>query len=966
MSVSSPSRAVKIFFSYATSALQDKQLFDELTSHLILLKRQHLVDEWYNSEMSNNRVTAKFLETRLNMVDIIILLISADFFASDHCYDFEMQLALELSRTKGIHLIPILLSHSEWDTTPLHKYQPLPASRIPIIDSSNRDAVFSEIAREIRLVVQEVSAQEKHVPMSNQPQHVSVHSVPYLSNDAFTDREETLARITSSFTAKKTPRTQVLALNGLAGMGKTQIALEYSYRSSNLYQTILWVNASSREVLSTEVSTLADQFSLSKNEDEHQLFAAFKDWLQAQPSWLLVLDQIVDLTLVDLIVPALSSGHVLLTTRTRATKKRASPVLVTSMPIDAAAQFLLHRANLLSVEATLDQASADLAQEAMAVAQALDGFPLALDQAGAYLDETGCSPADYLALYYKHEQRATLLSQRRGSADNHPTSVTSTLALAFEQVTLSNATNLELLHLFAFLHPDAIPEELLLDGAQELSEPLQSLVTDLMALHQAFADLRSFSLIERGTERKMLRIHRVVQAVLIDSLTSEQKRYWAAQAVRMVNHVFPEVSFDTWAECKRYLPQAQHCATLIHDFQLTLEEGAQLLERLGTYCYRRASYDEAETYLSQALHLYEQHLQANSPAAAQTLNSLGLLQYQQAQYQQAEALHQRALEIREHMLGPDDPKTAESLHNLAMVYDELGDYQRAEHLYLRVLSLEERAKGADDPDVATTLNTLGLTYYQQGNYVQAEAMYQRARTIYERALSPDHPELSYTLNGLGALAEKRGNYQQADELYQRALVIRKKMFGEEHPDVAQSINRLARVAQAGGDYQHAEALYQQALDMGEHMLGPQHPDVALYLNNLALLVYKQAQYERAEPLYQRALSIYEQALGAKSAAVANVLNNLGQLSRKTGREEQAEAFLRRVLVIREELLGMEHPSTAQSLSNLADLLTDQHKYAEAEPMLRQALAIRLQIFGPEHADVVDIRKRYASLVKRMT
>ena len=587
MSVSSPSRAVKIFFSYATSALQDKRLFNKLTSHLILLRRQHLVDEWYDSDSSAERTLTRFVEARLNMVDIIVLLISAEFFACDRCYELEMQRALVLSDAGGIRLIPVLLSPSEWKTTPLGKYQPLPASGVPISASPNRDAAFSEVARGIRLVVEEIAAQARKPSMRTPPQHFSVYNAPYLSNGFFTDREAILTRITTSFTAKQTHRTQVLALNGLGGMGKTQIALEYGYLSSDRYQSILWINASSREVFSMEVSKLADQFSLSDNdyEDEQQLFTAFKYWLQDQPTWLLVLDQIVDMTLVDLIVPPSSRGHVLLTTRTQATRKRASAISITSMDIDYSVLFLLHRANLLPAEASLDQAPADIIQEASAIAQAMDGLPLALDQAGAYLEETGCSPTTYLSLY--REQRAKLLSQRGESADNHPDSVMSTLALAFEQVALKDATNLEFLRLLAFLHPDAIPEELFLDGAEELSEPLQSLVAHPLTLHQALADLRSFSLIDRGTDRKMQRIHRVVQTVLIDSLSREQKHHWARQVVRLVNRVFPEVRFDTWAECKRYLPQAQHCATLIHDFQLTLKEGSLLLERLGTYCIKR-------------------------------------------------------------------------------------------------------------------------------------------------------------------------------------------------------------------------------------------------------------------------------------------------------------------------------------------------------------------------------------------
>ena len=69
-------------------------------------------------------------------------------------------------------------------------------------------------------------------------------------------------------------------------------------------------------------------------------------------------------------------------------------------------------------------------------------------------------------------------------------------------------------------------------------------------------------------------MHRIVQDVLIDTLTLKEQRRWAQLAVRLVNHVFPEVGFDTRDDCQRYLPHAEHCATLIRDYKLTLKEGA--------------------------------------------------------------------------------------------------------------------------------------------------------------------------------------------------------------------------------------------------------------------------------------------------------------------------------------------------------------------------------------------------------
>jgi tetratricopeptide (TPR) repeat protein len=967
MSFSSLSQAVKIFFSYATSSPKDKRLLDKLAMHLSILRRQHLIDEWYDSAISAGNNITQVIEAHLRAADIIVLLISAEFLASERCYELEMQRALELSTTGTARLIPVILSPTDWEALPLARYNPLPAGGIPVSLKHNIDAALSEVARGIRKVVEELAGQVKRIRTHSIAPKYPLYHCPYRQNAFFTDRETILTALSSFFTFAQTHQTRILALNGLGGIGKTQIALEYLYRTSDLYQTILWLNASSRERFSTEVSALAEKLALPEKDraDEEHLFAAVKRWLQSQTSWLLVLDHLEDFTLIDLIVPAQGSGHILLTTCTQTTGEVASALPITQMDTDAGVLFLLQRAGIIPARASLDQAPLEAIQQATAIVQAMDGFPLALDQAGAYLEETGCGLNTYLTLF--HQERATLLS-RRGrivGSQNHPDSVAITLTLAIEQVTLQRATNLHLLRLLAFLHPEAIPYELLVEGAGELNEPLRSLVARPLALNEALADLHSYSLIYHLADATTLRIHRITQAVLIDDLPKRQQRQWASQAIRLVNRIFPEVYFDTQEECERYLPQAQRCATLITDFQLTLKEGAQILQRLGSYCYRKACYSEAETHLTQALLLQEHYSWATPQEIAQTLNSLGLLYHRQARYEEAEKTHLRALELREQTLGPAHPQTAESLHNLAVLYGSRGQYQQAEQFYLRVLILDEQTIGSEHSDTAKTLNNLGLIHSLQGNYAQAETAYQRALAIYEHALPPNHPDLTYPLNGLGDLAEKRGQYQQAEQFYLRALAIREQEIGDTHPETAHSLNKLANIYETQGKDQQAEAFYQRALVISEQVLGPDHLDVALFLNNLAFLADKQGKYQQAEQFYQRALSIYEQALGADHPVVADVLNNLGVLYRDTDNEERAEPLLRRALAIREQVLGPTHPDTAQSLSNLADLLATQHVYKEAEVLFQQAFALRLQAFGPTHPDVVRTREKYISLLERM-
>ena len=917
MSSLSPSRTTPIFISFASTSPKDLEGFNDLVAHLSPLFSSYFIPRCYDSRFGEQSPTVQLINAHLDQATIIVMLISANFLASKQD---EIQRAIELKEAGKAIIIPVLLRSTAWETSPLSQYQRLPSDGQPISLWPDRDAAFTDVVQGIRRVANGIISQE--IKLTQSPlQSVILYDPPDPYDNLFIDRESTLDKISSFFGSTHTGQTALLALSGPRGVGKTAIAKQYYARFADRYQDILWLNASSRVTLSTYVNTLVDLLSLpdTARENEQQFFADLKRWLRDRPRWLLVLDQIRDVTLVDLIVPPRSSGRVLLTMRTRNIKKRASLLLsVPSMDVDSGALLLLRRAQVLADQASLKQAPTETVRLAKEMALAMGGSPLTLDKAGADLLQKGMNLAHYLSLY--EERRAHMLSKRKQVKSNQSISVKEIFALTLDD--LSDTPHADLLHLLSFLPPDVVIDGLLVNGAQELHEPLRSLVADSFALHQALDELYRSNLVSYQIDGEVVRIRPIVQEVIIDRLAIEQRRYWAEQVVRLVNRVFPDVHFDTRIVCERYLPQADHCATLIATLHLTLKEGALLLERAGSFCAQQASYVEAEKYLTQARDLYEHDEHTNVLNTAQTLNSLGLLYRQQARYEEAEMIHQDALALREQVLGQNDAKTMESLHNLAMIYGDLGRYQQAVHFFSRVLTIEEEAKGPNHTDVADTLNELGLTYAQQGRIAEAEIAARRALTIYEQARDADHPDLTYPLDTLGTLAEQQSDYQQAEAFYERALEICLVAFGEEHPETAHSRYRLAGLAVSRGEYQDAENLYQQVLNIYEQKLGSNHPDVALILNDQALLATKQKQYKKAESLYERALDIYESVLGKEHPDVASVLNNLGELARMTGDKQRAKTLLQRSLFIREKTFDPTHPSIAQSLNNLARLQDD--------------------------------------------
>src|SRR5450755_1249077 len=825
---------VSMFLSYAH---EDESLRSELEKHLSLLQRQGLVSTWQDRQITAGTDWAQEIDEHLNRASIILLLVSSDFLASDYCYGVEMQCALDRDKADQARVIPIMVRPCDKTGAPFAHLQALPKDAKAITTWNNRDEAWTNVAAGIRRVIEELPPLSVKTPSAGLP---PVWNIPYPQNPLFTGREELLTQLATTLHAgQPTALSQPQAISGLGGIGKTQLALSYAYRYRGDYQVVLWAQADTRENLTSSYLAIATLLNLPEQGEQEstRIITAVKVWLQRNTGWLLILDNADDLTLARDFLPPSFGGQVLLTTRAQTTGRFARHLEVDILPTELGALFLLRRAGLLPVEAPLEQASEHHRSLARAICEEVGGLPLALDQAGAYIEETECSLAEYQRLY--QHRRANLLAERRGQLVNdHPLPVATTWSLSFAQVEQNNPAAADLLRLCAFLAPDAIPEEIVTQGAEHLGPQLAPVGTDSYLLNQSIEALRAYSLLRRETSSgtaPSLSVHRLVQAVLKDQMKKRSQHQWAERAVRAVNAAFPAMEFETWPQCERCLPHALVCAEMVKQKSLTLLEAASLLYGIGAYLIERARSQEAQPLLQQALALTEQHLGTEHTEIANIIDRLARCFENQGKYSQAEPLYVHALAIREQQLGALHPSTATSLNNLAELYYHQGKYSQAEPLYQRALTIDEKALGPKHPGLATDLNNLAELYYHQGKYSQAEPLYQRALTIDEKALGPKHPGLATDLNNLAELYYHQGKYSQAEPLYQRALTIDEKALGPKHPGLATDLNNLAELYYHQGKYSQAEPLYQRALTIDEKALGPKHPGLATDLNNLAEL-----------------------------------------------------------------------------------------------------------------------------------
>ena len=315
-------------------------------------------------------------------------------------------------------------------------------------------------------------------------------NVPYARNPFFTGREKILQALRAALEKRGTA-----ALSGLGGVGKTQTAAEYAYRYRNEYESVFWARADSRDALLASFVSIATVLNLPESTATEQEAAvgAVKWWLEANPGWLLVLDNADDLPMAREFIPQDAQGHMLLTTRAQATAAIAERVEIEEMEPAEGALFLLRRAGVIAKDQPVSAASAAERKLAEQISKELGGLPLALDQAGAFIEEAPSSLAEYLEFY--RSAGAKLRAERGGLGDH--TSVAITFSLAFNKVAEASAAAADLVRVCAFFAPDAIPEEIFSEGEADLGENLATAAKSPLAFAQVFKEAGRFSLIDR-------------------------------------------------------------------------------------------------------------------------------------------------------------------------------------------------------------------------------------------------------------------------------------------------------------------------------------------------------------------------------------------------------------------------------------------------------------------------------------
>jgi tetratricopeptide (TPR) repeat protein len=639
-------------------------------------------------------------------------------------------------------------------------------------------------------------------------------------NPNFTGREDILALLRSALTSGQIAAWKQ-ALTGLGGTGKSQIAAEYAYRHKDDYRFIWWLSSEEPAALASNYAGLAQELDLPEKGgvDQMAAIAAVKRWMGVNREWLLIFDNVTAPEDIEAYLPREGAGHAVITSRNPNWGGSAGALPIQVFKRGESVDFIIKRTRQSNQE------------DADKLADALGDLPLALEQAGAYMEERTISLADYLKLF--QERRPEVLE--RGKPTAYPKTIATTWDISLQAIREDLPEAVDLLKLLAFLSPDDIPRSLLKEGGEDLPEPLRSVLQDPIKLNDAVAALRRYSLINIADDK--FSIHRLVQAVAFDSMDEDEKKRWAVAAVCLVNRAFPFDSDDvrTWPVCSSLLSHALASTKLAEELEVAPEETSRLLNQAGHYLRGRADLLEAKTLYQRALAIEEKVYGPDSNNVAITVSNLGLVLRDLGDLTGAKRCSERALSIQEFLFGPDHDSVAIDANNLGLLLKDLGDLQGAKGLYERALAIGEKVYGPDHPQVAIYANNLGGVLKDLGDLQGAKKHFERALAIDEKVYGPDHPDVAIDVNNLGNVLKDLGNLQGAKKHFERALAIGEKVYGPDHPTVAIRVNNLGGVLRSLGDRQGARECFERALRIFQKSLGDDHPNTKLVQSNLDLL-----------------------------------------------------------------------------------------------------------------------------------
>jgi tetratricopeptide (TPR) repeat protein len=806
-------------------------------------------------------------------------------------------------------------------------------------------------------------------------------------NKNFTGRENILGRLrqgaSSRITAVLPEDPLPTALRGLGGVGKTAIAIEYAYRFRSAYDVVWWIPSEQLPLVRASLAALAGRLGLEAamaTGIEGAAAAALDALRLGQPyrRWLLIFDNADQPEDFREYIPS-GSGHVLITSRNPAWQATTDTVQVDVFSRPESKEFLGKRAPNQVTESDADR-----------LADRLGDLPLALDQAGAMLAETGMPVEEYIALL---DEKITQIMAEGRSAE-YPTSVTAAWTLSVNKVRQQLPQAQELLRCCAFFGPDPIPREVFRRGTQATGTRVSDLMADPILLARAIRELGRFALVT--ISGRAISVHRLVQALLRGELDKEEQDRYRRDVHTILAAAAPTDPADDrqWPRFRELLPHVTSeatemarsrdprvrafvlnmmrylylsgditsCLSLTRTFidRWTQDSGADdpsvlaARRHYGDVLRQLGRFPEAYDFVEATLNAARKVLGEQDRVTLALRNGFGADLRASGDFAAALKLDEETQKLHDQVFGQTDPQTLRTITNLAIDYGLNNAYRRARELCQRSYQLgSEASVGVSATEVLISWYTLAWVVRLEGKYIEARDVGQEALDYGKERLGPDHFATLRTAIGLSiALRRIAPAREEAMQIAVDVLDQCQKRFGGGHPDTMAAAINLTNVQRVNALLGDAVVLAEDAVKRYPAVYGPDHPYNYGCIGNLALLRRVTGDPAEARRLNESALGGLDSRLTRDHAFSLVVAINLASDFAMLGESAEARALGRDTHARLSRLLGRDHPFTLGCAANLIVDLRANGTEADAESLYADTMNRYEATLGLNHPDAV--------------
>ncbi|MEU7867645.1 FxSxx-COOH system tetratricopeptide repeat protein [Dactylosporangium sp. NPDC049140] len=767
-------------------------------------------------------------------------------------------------------------------------------------------------------------------------------------NAAFTGRRDTLDQLRDRLSANITVVVPQ-ALYGLGGVGKTQVAIEYAYRFAADYDLVWWISAEQvaqvRSSLGDLWGRLAEKLNLQQEADSPESVRLVREALRHgrfSPRWLLIFDNVGEPETIREFLPQ-GPGHVLLTSRNQEWAPQDAEVVEIDTFTRAESVTLLTRR-----VAGLPAAAAE------AVAARLGDLPLAIEQAAAWLSETGMPVERYLELLDTHPLR--VLSEN--APVGYERTTTATFQLSLDQLRKQSPAAAKLLEICAFFAPEPIPTGLLYTPG--FTEPLlryDPALHDSIRRGQLIRRIGRYALASVDTGQTVIQIHRLMQDVIRGSLTEaerEENRRHVHRVLATAERTEPD-ELKGWPTYARLLPhvrgsQAQHSP-----------EGAVRLfvADVVRYLWFRGDFPSSQELAEETVAIWRADPAiGEDPITLLVDFHLGNALRSQAEYDRALAIDSRALELlKEKVEDRDDPYIVMVAGGLAADLRALGRYDEAKVLAEDTYKRAKRTFGDEHDKTLLAENNLAVSLRLVGDFAGAADLDedQLTRRRNNSSFGKEHPHTLLAANNFAHDLRALGRFAMSRQVLDDILPIYRRAFGDSSAPTLRAAKNLAVTLRKLGEVHAAQQLTADTLQRYRELHGEDHPDTLSCLMNAAFEESAQYRNEEAERIARQVLAGYERLahlFDERHPFRVAALNNLAIFVRINGRLAEARELSEQASRLFEEALGPRHPYTLSSRINLANVVFDEDDLLGARNIDENVWDGLKEVLGADNPDTL--------------